>query len=220
MEITDGARAAKKHKAHEAEMIPGLSPRIFGFPNSIITKLKYCDFYTMTSATGAVVQQVICANGIYDPDITGVGHQPMYRDTYAGIYDQYTVIGSKITCYFNATSSNGSVICGIHGDDDGTGSTTLTTIMECNNTVWDVLGNSGSGHDSAVHTMTFEPLEAFGVDTKDDGASSTAVGANPTEMWDYHIFVANIVGATSTVNVAIQVEYTVKFSELTTQVQS
>lgn len=215
----DHTETSKGNK-HEAHLIPGLSRKVWGFPNTIITKLRYCDYYTMTSTAGSVYYQVMLANSIFDPDVTGVGHQPMYRDTYAGIYDHYTVLGSKITVHFTNTSSTGTVIAGVRGDDDGTGSTTLTTIMEGNNGTWVQLGQNGSGQDTKTVTCTFEPLADFGVDAKDDGFSSTAVGSNPTEGFYYHIFAANTVAGTSTILASIEIEYTVKFSELATQAGS
>lgn len=92
--------------------------------------------------------------------------------------------------------------------------------MEGNNTTWVQLGQNGSGQDTKTVTCTFEPLEDFGVDAKNDGASATAVGNNPTEGWDYHIFAANTIAGTSVVLASVQIEYTVKFSELLTQAGS
>ena len=104
---SQGDGDAKRHKSHEAHMIPGLSPRVFGFPNSIITTLKYVDTYLLVSTAGAVTYQVMSANGIFDPDLTSTGHQPLYRDNYAAIYDVYTVLGSKcIVRYANHRSGS------------------------------------------------------------------------------------------------------------------
>lgn len=201
-------------------MIPGLSNRVWGFPNSIITKLRYCDVGVITSTLGSVANYVFAANGIFDPDITSVGHQPMYRDTYNNIYNQYTVIGSKITiaCTNMATGNTGVV--GVHGDDDTSGSATLTTCMEMNNSTWKHLSVSGSGKDTQIITSVFEPLMSFGVDTKDDGASTTAGGSNPTELFTFILYwAANNLG-TASMQFAFEIEYTVKFSELITPVQN
>lgn len=216
----EGQGASKRAKTHQAHMIPGLDHRTFGFPRSIITKLKYCDYYELTSTTGALAYQQIRANSIFDPDLTGVGHQPMYRDKYAEIYDHYVVIGSKITATFNHTTSTGSVIVGIHCDDDNVNTAGLSTIMEQNNTVWNLLGNNGSGQDVSTMTATFEPLQAFGIDAKNDGSSSTAIGSNPNEEHLFQLFAANTVAGTSKITVAITVEYTVKFSELQSTAQN
>lgn len=218
---SDG-HASKKAKTHEAHLIPGLSSRVFGFPNSIITKLKYCDVQILTSTTGAVARQDYRANSIFDPDFTNTGHQPMWRDNYAAIYDQYVVIGSKITVQFTHVSAatTGVMVVGIHTDDDSSGSSNLTTMMELNNTVWRQIGPTGSRSDSCTLVGTFEPLEMFGVDAKDDGSSATAVGSTPSEEIYYQIFAANAPTNTSICEIAVEIEYTVKFSELTTQVQN
>ena len=48
-------RAAKRAKNHEAHMIPGLEPKkIYGFPNSIITKMRYCDVLNLSGAAGVI----------------------------------------------------------------------------------------------------------------------------------------------------------------------
>ena len=217
-----GASANKKYKAHEARLIPGLSSKVFGFPNSIITKLKYVDTYILTSTTGSIARQDFRANSVYDCDSTGAGHQPMYRDTYASVYDQYVVIGSKITVeYCNvSTAANGVMVVGIHTDDDSSSTASLSNMLELNNTIYKQIGPTGSGHDSCVLTSTFEPLEFFGVDGKDDGAASTQVGANPSEEIIYQVFACNAPSNTSICEILVTLEYTVKFSELSTQSQN
>jgi len=46
--------------------------------------------------TGTNVWQ-FCANGMYDPDVTGTGHQPMYYDNYSNIFARYRVKYSTIS---------------------------------------------------------------------------------------------------------------------------
>ena len=211
--------SAKRGKHHEAQMIPGVDGhRIFGFPNSIITKLRYCDNFILTSTTGAIATNVFAANGIYDCDITGTGHQPMWRDNYAAIYDQYVVIGSKITVTFGSNSAF-PMLCGIIGDDDSSITSNVQNAQEQNNGI-STLAPALGGPCSTL-TQTFEPLEQFGVAAKDDGASATAQGSNPSELWCYAIWAATPDGATTgKVTAKIEIEYTVKFTELVTAVQS
>lgn len=58
-------------------------------------KHKYVETIDLTDTGGAQNYQYSC-NGMYDPNITGVGHQPMYFDQCTALYNHYTVIGSKI----------------------------------------------------------------------------------------------------------------------------
>jgi hypothetical protein len=218
--MTEGS-AAKKAKIHEAHLIPGVDGhRVFGFPNTIITKLRYCDQLSMTSTLGATALYVFAANGIFDPDITATGHQPMYRDNYAALYDQYVVIGSKIKITVSNMSATHSGTIGINGDDDSSGAVNLSTHMEQNNSKWIQLGPLGSGRDTETITCTFEPLRDFGVAAKDDGASATAVASNPNELWCYQFFAATNGANTGVFEFSVEIDYTVKFTELQTPVQS
>lgn len=50
----------------------------------------------MDPTVSTVTSHFFSANGMYDPDITGTGHQPLFFDQYMAGYDHYTVIGSRI----------------------------------------------------------------------------------------------------------------------------
>lgn len=215
-----GESSTKRAKLHEAQLIPGVDGiRTFGFPNTIITKLRYCDQLTQTSTSGSVVSYVFAANGIFDPDVSGVGHQPMYRDNYAALYDQYVVIGSKITVTATNMGTT-SMTFGINGDDDSAGSATISTKMEQNNSSWIQLGPSGSGSDTGTVICTFEPNRDFGVDAKSDGASATVVSSNPSELWCYQVFCAANNSGTGRLEFSVEIDYTVKWSELFTPTQN
>ncbi len=211
---------AGRNKAHEAHMIPGVDgSRVYGFPNSIITKLRYCETLTISGSSGATGYKIFAANGLYDPNISDTGHQPMYFDNYTAIYDQYTVIGSKISVIGCNSGATDTIVFGLVGDDDSTISTTRATLMEQNNTTYTLLGSLHSG--PAHLSMTFEPLRDFGVDVKDDGASAPSIGANPTELWCYAVYAAAANGTSSiAIDFTLEIEYTVKFTELKTPTQN
>lgn len=217
---TEELQDAKKRRLHEAQMIPGIDGhRQWGFPNTIVTKLRYCTFKILSASSGVIANNRFSANGLYDPDLETGGHQPMYYDQYTAIYDQYVVLGSKITVTYLPDSITRGAFVGIAGDDDTTTSGTLETLMEQNNAVSLLLGTI---HDGA-HTlsMTFEPNEMFGVDAKSDGASSTNVGGMPAEGWTYNVWaIADDISTVVGVRIKVEIEYTVKFSELKTPVQS
>lgn len=60
-------------------------------------KLVYGAKFTLTpGAGGTVANHVFSANGCYDPDITGAGHQPRGFDQLMALYDHYVVKNSKI----------------------------------------------------------------------------------------------------------------------------
>jgi len=198
-------------------MVPGLGPRVFGFPNTILTTLRYCDFFVMTSGAGVISTQVFAANGLFDPDITGTGHQPMYRDTYAGIYNNYVVIGSKITVTATVMEGDSTSIFILAGDDDSTPPSGILTRMEANNSSYTTLGMPSGGASQKTLYGTFAPLRDFGTAVEDDGASAVNVGANPSQLWCYQVSLRPGDGTYSGTMkwlISFDIEYTVKFMEL------
>jgi len=218
MEVV-GAPASKKAKTYEAEMIPGVDGhRIFGFPNSIITKMRYGAYITLTNTSGGRGLNVYSANSIFDPDTTGIGHQPMWRDNYANIYQNYVVLGSKITVTFCAVTENVNQLFGIVADDDSSISNTGEALLEMNNSVSSCGGPTLSGCEPVTLTSTFCPLRDFGVEVKDDGASATASGSSPAQQQYWGVWAASMdSSSTSTTNIKVEIEYTVKWTELITQ---
>lgn len=216
------SKAYDRQNGHEAHMIPGVDgSRTFGFPSTIITKLRYVDTYTLTSTTGSMATQIWRANSLFDPDETGVGHQPLYRDEYAGIYNHYVVLGSKITAYVCNVSSGSALTVGLTGDDDASLSLTSTTRMEQNNSTFTMLGKTGSGHDCATLVCTYEPRRDTGIDAKADGKASTAQGSNPDENYNWALWCTSTdSSATNTLNALVEIEFTVKYSELITPTRS
>lgn len=202
----------------EARMLQGLGRSVFGFPNTMTTRLKYSTFINLIGGIGTVAGNLYAANGIFDPDISGVGHQPMYRDVYAAIYDQYTVLGSKITVSFAATSALPCHV-GIGTDDDATTSANLETLMEQSNNVHALTGAPGA--EVTTLSATYSPLKNIGVAVKDDGSSATAQGSNPAELWVYKVWaISSDIGVATAVAIQVDIEYTVKFTELSTQIQN
>lgn len=66
------------------------------FPPSRTVKLKYAQEITLNPTTSGIVYHDFCANGLYDPDVSTTGHQPVGFDQMIAAYDHYTVIGSKM----------------------------------------------------------------------------------------------------------------------------
>lgn len=72
-----------------------------------ITTLKYCDRDTVPASVGnAAGADLYNLNSIYDPDRTGVGHQPLGRDQLALLYNRYRVFAVSWRVTFYPVSAN------------------------------------------------------------------------------------------------------------------
>lgn len=68
------------------------------FPNQKIVRHKYCEQIILSAAgsAGTGTTYTYRANSVFDPNKTGIGHQPLFRDEMAANYAYYTVIASFI----------------------------------------------------------------------------------------------------------------------------
>lgn len=114
----------------------------WGFPNRLAIAHKYVETVTLTSTSGSLASNLFRCNGMFDPNQSGTGHQPMYFDELAAIYDHYTVIRSeiKITAALASTTKEGGVLA-VYIDDDTTVANTLQTALEQNTSSYKMLCN-------------------------------------------------------------------------------
>lgn len=67
-----------------------------GFPDRVLTKLRYVQTVTLGNGSYTVASHTFRCNSLFDPDYSGTGHQPMYFDQYAALYQYYDVKKAKI----------------------------------------------------------------------------------------------------------------------------
>ena len=88
-----------------------------GYPGKMViaptmkATLRYTETISVNPGAGLPATYTMSANGLFDPNISGVGHQPRGFDQIMGLYERYTVTSSKITIYaaINDISGNNSL---------------------------------------------------------------------------------------------------------------
>ena len=91
------------------------------FPAVKRVKLFYYDYgLTRSGTAGAVSNYYFSANGLFDPNVTGTGHQPMGFDQMMLMYNQYTVVSSKISATIYNTTASVAVRAGVYLAPDTT----------------------------------------------------------------------------------------------------
>lgn len=132
------ARKAAKRRAAARKRQYAMGLPVGGFPKSKMIKLRYVEEINLNPTTGNIVTNAFSANGMYDPNITGTGHQPSNYDIWmgttanSGLYDHYCVLGSRITVEYHPTSTNQVVpaYMGVLLSDTGTRVSTLTGVQD------------------------------------------------------------------------------------------
>lgn len=184
--------------------------------------LTYYDQNNFNTGAVSAGGYVFTANGLYDPNITGTGHQPMGFDQMMLFYEHYTVTKAKITVNFWNPDVDDSVIVGILIAPDSTIETAFSRLNENGLFVkkW-INANNGSGGNKCSLTMTANIAKINGKKIINEDDYRGDVGANPTEQSYFHLFAYNQV-TVNVVNVYFEcvIEYIAEFSEPRKMIQS
>jgi len=81
-----------------------------GMPATRTSKLRFCTNKIIECQENTIGYANFLANGLFDPDTDAApAGQPMGFDQWASLYDQYCVVGSKITAYITYSKQESAV---------------------------------------------------------------------------------------------------------------
>lgn len=222
------ARTLAKRSAFRASRYNQLRvapPRRFmsiaGQPTKKLVRMTYSGVVALAPTAGAVATHVFSANGIFDPDITGTGTQPLGHDQWSGFYNHYCVIASKMSVTFDASHAAADTANPPHVltaqvmlNDDATQTYAPRLNREQNWVKSRFLNTLNNPKGSIVSKFNNKRL-GIGHPLSDDRVKST-FGANPTEQAFYIVTVedlSNTTVAIGTVYAHFKIDYIVALLE-------
>lgn len=75
--------------------------------------MHYADRYSLTVSSGGATSQVMRLTSLFDPDYTGVGHQPMYFDQITPLYNFYIVKRADVEIYLQMSNTSAPTPMGV-----------------------------------------------------------------------------------------------------------
>lgn len=198
------SRSVKRRRQNQQSGMTVSIPRPLS--NQTFCTFRYQERITLTPTASNTVAYVVSANGLYDVDITGTGHQPAGFDELMTMYDHYCVMSSKINVMFcnNATTAIG---CGVALSDSSTSVIDARRYTESGVSTWALVAPSG-GMDMSKQNQSMDLSTFLGrpdILSEDDCAGTAS--ANPVEGAFYHIWVEGY-GVTGT---ATDIVFTIEF---------
>lgn len=168
--------------------ITRVSRRVGGGGDQLFASFIYSDKFTINpAAAGLLGVYQFSLNSLFDPNITGTGHQPVNFDQYALMFQQYQVYAVEVKATIWGPGSQ--MIAGITATRDSAPQTAFEQYVENGITQW--CGTDAAASGQAVREFTMEvDLPAMWGLTKsqflsDDRTRST-FGASPLEQAYLH----------------------------------
>ncbi len=181
--------------------------------NKTVVKLRYTEIIAINpGAGGSVGTHVYSANGMFDPNITGIGHQPRGFDQLMSLYDHYTVIQSGITAMYTLDPSARHVQCILALRDRSAVYSAPSDYTEMRNVKTTVVSPEG---EAKKLTLGFSPKSFLGVSKPLSEKDLTGtVSANPQEQAFFHVGIADMSGADlANQYLTIQIDYVAVLTE-------
>jgi len=203
-------------------IIPRVRRPDYGFPDKLVTSLRYVDNITLTGGVGVIGSNVFRMNSLHDPDLSGIGHQPMYYDQICGAvgnapYSRYRVLGSTITVKYtlltapaSAATNIGPVIVGLQtSSTNGLYATNAFALCEASGSRWTYIGDKAGGNNVITMKASYLPQRDLGLDPGDDTIAAQQ-GNNPSAV--FHAIPWKVDTATgAVVSALVEIVYKVEF---------
>jgi len=206
----------RQYQAYPTSVRVGKQP----IPKQLFNRLKYAETVNITLGITGLGSYLFSCNGLYDPNITGTGHQPMYFDQFSALYDHYTCLKSTMKATVVA-HPNAALIFAVGQDDD----TTINAATS--STIWERPGYQVKSTNCAVEPSgtslwsKWDAKKVFGGDPQSDTNLQGSGSSNPTEQSYYVLYFD---GGTALVNqqvtVLVEIWYEVVWDEFVSMVQS
>jgi hypothetical protein len=192
------------------------------FPATKRATIRYFENeLSYSTATGIPGGYVFSANGCFDPNITGTGHQPIGFDQMMLFFEQYTVVKSKISVdFYNSTGGTLPLRCVLYLSPDTTILSGVSQLME-NGEITTGFAQSTNTADRCLRlSIDCDMMAYFGRNRNakqivNDVTLSGTSAANPTEQVYFIMssFDTFTTAASITVYFNVTIEYDVIFWE-------
>ncbi len=199
------------------------------FPPKTAHKLNYVQTFKLSTGAAGIfgIEQVMRLNSLFDPDFTGVGHQPYGFDTLATIYNKYKVLRVNLRLEWTNPVADG-VACGyMFTAPDAGGALQGVNLDQANERMNVRVGHlNASGSQKLVQNIrapihTVSGLSRLQLNADVDQYSSSMI-TSPARQPFLHIAAANVdnTDPVTTVMLTIKATYHCRFWQRLTLPQS
>lgn len=203
----------KKYRTSQRPVKVSLGRQVL--PKQLFNTLTYASTQYILTVTVGFGKYLFSCNGMFDPDITGTGTQPLYFDQLSALYDHYTVLRSRIKVelvYASTIAVNQQCLC-VYVDDDTTVAGNVDSAIMRPDAKYVV--NNGQQLMKPVY-HSWSAADTFGPNPQADPNLQGTSSANPTEQSYYAIILQDFGNLTYNANFVVKIEYDVVWDELAT----
>lgn len=191
------------------------APRSYPIGKTRKVNFIYHEVFAMNPGAGVPATYVFSANGCYDPNISGVGHQPRGFDELMQLFEHGTVIGTKIDVgMYNNNAEAMTYVLSLR--DITTVPSTFDDALEVPGCQWTVAPTQNGGGVSNL-SLSVNPNKFLGRSKPltEDNLRFSRTG-NPATQCYFHIVAGTpTLSDPGTVHIHVRIQYTCILTEPT-----
>lgn len=186
----------------------------FPVPEKMRSVLHYSEQINLTVPVAASTFYTFAANGMFDPNITGVGHQPAGFDQLMLLYNKFCVEKATIQVTFSQESAlQYSTLVGILCSSDSPSSTDFRRYTETPMCNYKVIKALQANNEIVKNTFNGNNFfnKSYQADTDKNGTDTS----NPAELVYFELFLqpANPGNTAGSTQCQVQIRYEAMFSD-------
>lgn len=184
------------------------------WPRQLHNTLTYAETINMSMVgSGLANYHQFKCNGLFDPDTSGVGHQPAHFDELAAIYHHYFVKAARMVVKFGASpSADITTVCLFQNPDTNPLlSLTISTAMERPGAQFQT---ANFKNQMGTLYSTWKAKAEFGGSPMSNPELSGDASVDPVELTHFTLVGSDTAGTGSFLITGIKIEYDVVWYEL------
>lgn len=185
------------------------------FPKKFVFRTRYVETFLNLDpgAGGAPSTYIFGLNRLYDPNVTGTGHQPLGFDQVMTMYNHFNVIGARARISFSNTDTTLQQIVCAHIKDNTTPVTDVNDLLENGMNRWTTLQPHGAGGATKNLQINWSAKRFFGRSPMDDTFRGNA-SSDPSEQAHLHLTAWPVSASDGgVIKFAIEIEYIAVLTE-------
>lgn len=169
-------------------------------------KLRYSDDVDIQGISGLVGDHIFLGNGLFKPDFTSTGHQPLGFDQWVAFFDKYVVLASSIKV--QAVSEDAVAASSLSVVPKITSGAPIADTLHEKPYVRTRIVTPNS-QDPAVlkHYMSTKKMLGLRGVRAEDNTYVATTGGDPAQKWHWHVLV-NAFDGSASVNIRARVNIT------------
>lgn len=208
-------RAPKRKARYNKAVIDRMPGK--GLADMLYVKLSYVDRIDIATMVNAYTPYVFRGNSLFDPDVTGTGHQPLYFDQYSALYSKYRVLGSSLQLDVVNNSGVSALFYAAEANTDVSTITAISTLYEQSRAAAPKLVPIAARITSRMKRyMSTRKVCGLTKTQVYDDTFAAGVTGSPSNVWYWNILFESVDG-TTVINghFMVKIDYYVQFFDRT-----